>query len=452
MSDQEKSKSPRDWEGSEPLSLPAPPPGEVSSRYSGRGIPLGPSPLEPQESEPAPSQTSEPGPAPVISFPEPARRPEPEDEVYEDEEEEEEEEPEDQSRGAGSSEAYRTGGELYSQELFDQDDEEPFDLPGTEKLGIVGGKGVGKSFLFQGMVYRTYSKAQAGALSFYIDKTRLFHALTRKDKAQGLILSEFCKKYMAWERLPQTFLDTQKWYRLRLHYQTGILGKKSSAIDVEFFDGSGEGFFEAARRGKGVREIWREGYLNARVMVFCLPLWAAFPGPKMQRQDWLDRNDLLAGLERVIANYEALRSEGKRTQPVKTVLALTMADDPRNALQTLYSKWIAPYMDNPQLYLKQLRSGSGVARYLANAREISEALHEELATSRDQRVSAIPQKLSFGARPWMIPLSAVEGRRLDQIEREYPNPDDRPILPAPVPVHVELPLLVALCERHNALM
>jgi hypothetical protein len=448
MSDKERNQG-RDWAGEEPLPLPALPPGEPAGQPEAGAAA--------EAEEPAAAPAPEPRPAPVIRFHERKREPEGDAERTE-QAEEEEEEPVDPRPGPAAAESPRARSssparELYSEQFFDQEDDEPFDLPGTEKLGIIGGKEVGKSFLFQGMVYRTYSKPQAGALSFYIDKTRLFHALTRKDKAQSIILSEFGKKYMAWERLPQTFLDTQKWYRLRLHYKTGILGKKSSAMDVEFFDGSGESFFEAARSSKGIRERWREGYLDARVMVFCLPLWAAFPGAKMSRKDWRTRNDLLAGFERVIANYEALRSEGKRTQPVKSILALTMADDQRSALQTLHSKWIAPYLDNPQLYLRQLRSGSGVARYLANARAISEAMHEEMAASRDPRVSAIPQKLEFGSRPWLIPLSAVEGSRLDQIEHDYEkNPDDRPFLPAPVPVHVELPLLVALCERHNALM
>jgi hypothetical protein len=110
-------------------------------------------------------------------------------------------------------------------------------------------------------------------------------------------------------------------------------------------------------------------------------------------------------------------------------------------------------MASPATLLKQLRRGSGVARYLANARTISEVLHEEFAASLDPRVGSIPQKLDFGAgRPWLIPVSAIEGDTLDEIEKEFPNPDDRPNLRAPIPVHVELPLLVALCERDNALI
>jgi GTPase SAR1 family protein len=322
----------------------------------------------------------------------------------------------------------------------------------VQKLGIVGGKGVGKSFLFQAMVYRTYAKAHSGALSYFLRKTTLFYAMQRKEHAKGMVLSEFVNKYTTWKRLPQNLFDTQYWYRLRLHYRTGILGRKESAMDVEFFDGSGEGFFQAARSQK-IRQLWRDGYQDARVMVFCLPLWAAFPG-KLTLEDQRKQKDLLLGFETVIKNYEELRAELPRPFPVKSILAFTMADDPRSALTRLKDQWLAPYLDSPEPYLRQLRRGSGIARYLTNARRVSEALHQEILASRDPRVSSIPEKLDFGGRPWLIPLSALDGRFLDRVEAETKDlrEEERPVLPEPVPVHVELPLLVALCERHNALM
>lgn len=428
MSDQERGRPTPDWGGDdEPLPR--------------RAIALGPSPLAPDPPSPDPAGSSDP--APIFHFPEPPSSRGPEDE-----------EPAGGGAGPSVAEPLRTGSaapaeEPYSNDFFEPDEEgEPFDLPGTEKLGIIGGKGVGKSFLFQAMVYRTYAKNQAGAMNLFLDKTRLFYALQREDKARRVSLSEFGNKYMSWERLPTTILANQQWYRLRLHYRTGIFGTRQSTMDVEFFDGSGEGFFEAART-RGISKLWRDGYLDARVMVFCLPLWVAFPGSRMTADDRQLRKLILQGFEKVVQNYEELRREGKRTQPVRSILAFTMADDPRSALGTMYEKWIAPYMDSPQLYLPRLAKGSGMACYLANARKVSEALHQELAASRDPRVSSISQTLDFGSRPWLIPISAVEGKLLDRIERENLRLDERP---APVPVHVELPLLVALCERHNALM
>ena len=222
---------------------------------------------------------------------------------------------------------------------------------------------------------------------------------------------------------------------------------------MEFFDGSGEGFFELAATTAKSRKLWEEGYLKARVMIFCLPLWAAFPDSNLTDREWKDREDLLEGFDQVIQNYRDMRERHKAVEPVKSILALTMADDRRGALRTLYDRWISPYLDAPHTYLRQLHKGGGVARYLANTRKVSEALHEEFRAARDPRVVAIPQSLDFrGGRPWIVPLSAIEGARLDQIEAEVPNPDDRLRLGAPVPVHVELPLLVALCERDNALM
>jgi len=301
------------------------------------------------------------------------------------------------------------------------------------------------------MVYRTYAGSQSGALTYYLEGIRLFRAFKRSDRVQTMNLARFVKKYSSWERLPQTQLDSQQWYRLRLRYRTGILGRECSSLDVEFFDGSGEGFFEAARNFSN-RNLWKEGYLNARVMVFCLPLWAAFPGPGLKKKDWQKQDELLEGFEQVVQNYTDMRSLNKQTRPVCSILALTQADDRRGALTTLYDRWIRPYMDSPYTYLRQLRHGAGVARYLANARRVSEMLHEEFAAARDPRVASIPRSLEFGrGRAWLIPLSAIEGGQLDELDGKSQPDGERP-REAPVPVHVELPLLVALCERDNALM
>ena len=315
----------------------------------------------------------------------------------------------------------------------------------------MGGKGVGKSYLFQSMVYRTYAGNNSGALNYYLDKIRLFAALERDKPASPVNLVRFIKNYSRWIRLPQTMKETQTWYRLRLHYRTGLFGQKHSAMDVEFFDGSGEGFFEAVRNAEN-RKLWSEGYLNARVMVFCLPLWAAFPGSNLSDEDWEYRDRILEGFEQVVENFVSLREEKGMRHSISSILALTMADDKRSALETLRDRWITPYMESPQFYLRKLRKGSGIARYLANARKVSEAVHEEFAAVRDPIVASIPQRLNFtGRRPWMIPVSAVDGSYLEHLENDEEFLAGKR-LPAPVPIHVELPLLVALCERHNALI
>jgi hypothetical protein len=267
----------------------------------------------------------------------------------------------------------------------------------------------------------------------------------------------FVHKYRNWETLPFTRLEQQQWYRLRLPFRTGWLGRGESLMDVDFFDASGEGLL--TRDGMGVRdrELWKRAYLDARVMVFCLPLWAAFPNSSLSDADWKWQSRVLTEFGQVVQNYRKMRSDNHDTRPVTTILALTMADDVRTALQTLRSQWITPFIDSPETYLPQLRTGRGVARYLANARRVSDALHKEFAASTDVRVAAIPD-LDFGrGRPWIVALSAMEGARLEHFERDYESPDDRHRQQEvrahfPTPVHVELPLLVALAERYNALM
>lgn len=353
--------------------------------------------------------------------------------------------------------------EAYKEEDHEAQDE-PFDRDDAQKLGIVGGKGVGKSYLFQAMVFRTFSGSHSGAMTYYLERDgiHLFTAagnVINPGTARSLNRFTFIDKFKHWHRLPQTTRLNNQWYRLRLLLRSGWLGRQQSAMDVEFFDGSGEGFFELPAVTLEDKRLWGKAYRKARTMVFCLPLWAVFPNNDLTDDDWKNREDLLTGYEQVVQNYRDMRIRHSSKEPVSSILALTMADDRRSALRTLHDRWISPYLESPHTYLKQLRRGSGVARYLSNARKISEALHDEFLSSRDTRVAAVPQSLNFEkGKPWIIPLSAIDGARLADLERRYENkPDDtarrrevRSI--APTPVHVELPLLVALCERENALM
>ena len=247
--------------------------------------------------------------------------------------------------------------------------------------------------------------------------------------------------------------DTQRWYRLSLPYRTGIFGWGCSYLDVEFFEASGEGLLELEYMGQEELELWKDAYLDATVMVFCLPLWAAFPKSDLADEDWQKREQILTGFYQVVHNYNKLREKFWRDNPVRGILALTMADDPRCVLDGLRDRWITPYLDAPDQYLDEFAKGRGVARYMANARKISEYLRLEFKKIRDSRVSGIPNLLNFNSRQaWLIPLSAIEGKTLDNIERQHSQHRYPGRFDPPVPVHVELPLLVALCERENALM
>ncbi|HEV7506930.1 MAG TPA: hypothetical protein VGS07_18715 [Thermoanaerobaculia bacterium] len=332
--------------------------------------------------------------------------------------------------------------------------EVPFDRPGTTRVGLLGGKGVGKSYLFQAMIYRTLDGKRSGALSYYLDRdtVRVYQTHDRKSVPRSVIASEFIDEYRSWLRLGQTNLSREQWYRLRLQFRTGLLGKDKSFLDVDFLDGSGESF-EAGISAER-EETWKAAFLDAGVMVFCLPLWAAFPaaGDVLSEDDWEERENVIRGFDAVIRHFRDLRENHQATHPVRSILALTMADDRRSALTTLRNRWITPFLEDPRLHLDAMRTASGVARYLASARKVSEALGREFDASQDPRISGLPERIDFGAgRSWFVPLSAIDGATLDSWEKgqkKRPRSGLRP----PVPVHVELPLLVALCESHNALM
>jgi hypothetical protein len=321
---------------------------------------------------------------------------------------------------------------------------------GLFKLGIVGGKGTGKSYLFQAMVYRCQAAARAGALSRFIDggSLRLFEAATRAEGLQPVNLRDFVRHYQRWNRLPFTTLDNQRWYRLEFPYRVGWLGRGLSMLDVEFFDGSGEAFFAGALDAQN-RRIWREGFLHANVMVFCLPFWAAFPG-SLTEADRAWRERFLRQFEDVVHNFNHVREVTHTHHPVRSILALTMADDVRHGWPELQARWMRPYREAPRTYERRLRRAGALAAYLANARSVSRLVHNALIELPDPFVASIPGKLHFGAgEPWVVPLSAIDGQTLEHLEASgVAAPEDD----FPVPVHVELPLLVALCERTNALM
>ncbi len=325
------------------------------------------------------------------------------------------------------------------------------DSAGT-KVGILGGKGSGKSYLFKAMVYRTLAGAQAGALSYYLRRNAV-QLLRLEDAGQAEHLEpfEFLDDYMHWYRLAFTRQADQQRYRLRLHYPTGLLGGSRQHIDVEFFDGAGE-FFETPLN-EHTLEAWKAAFLDAPIMVFCFPLWAAFPAAElMTDDDWEERERRILGFSSAVTNFERLRDQVGEHPPVRSILALTMADDMRCSLNTLKRRWIDPYLEAPDVYLPALRKGRGISRYLFNARKISEAVAAELEAANDVRIGRVLPQIEFGGgQPWLVPMSSIDGAVLDSTGAD--GAAGTPRAPeAPVPAHVELPLLLALCDQHNALM
>jgi hypothetical protein len=332
--------------------------------------------------------------------------------------------------------------------------EEPFDRTGTTRVGLLGGKGVGKSYLFQAMVYRTLDGRHSGALSYYLDRdtVRIYQTHDRQSVPRSAIPSEIVDEYRSWVRLGTTKLSVEQWYRLRLQFRTGLLGQRRTFLDIDFLDGSGESFETGLSAER--EETWKAAFLDATIMVFCLPLWAAFPasGDVLSEEDWDFRESLIRGFDAVVRHFRDLREKYHARHPVRSILALTMADDHRSALTTLRNRWIMPLLEQPKPHLAAMRKASGVSRYLASAGKVSEAVFREFDASHDPRISGIPERIEFGGgRPWFVPLSAIDGATLDSWEQgkaKKPRAGLRP----PVPVHVELPLLLALCDSHNALM
>jgi hypothetical protein len=81
-------------------------------------------------------------------------------------------------------------------------------------------------------------------------------------------------------------------------------------------------------------------------------------------------------------------------------------------------------------------------------------LYRELRRVGFEGLITGPSELNFGyGLPWIVPVSAVDGNKLEQAEADREHaPKYRYVGAAPIPAHVELPLLAAMCEHHNALM
>ena len=56
----------------------------------------------------------------------------------------------------------------------------------------------------------------------------------------------------------------------------------------------------------------------------------------------------------------------------------------------------------------------------------------------------------YGA-PWLIPVTAIDGAQLARVEASRVSDAERLRIGPPVPAHVELPLLIAMSDQHNAL-
>lgn len=351
-----------------------------------------------------------------------------------------------------------------------------FHARGGTKVAVLGARESGKSYLFQAMTYRASNPARSGALKYFLKNAQaeLFEAAGADDELQPRAIKEVNAIYKRWERLAATKLATQRWYKLLLRYKTGWLGVRQSELYVDLLDGSGDSLQQkvALMRPEEVA-MWERAYLPARVVIFCLPMWAAFPEPALRATSEEDRQQALHGFYQVVHNLKTLRKERGINHSVQTILALTMADDRRCALPEVRNHWIEPFITHAAERAAELGTGRGLSRYLAEARHVSKYLLKEFQLSKEHDVQKIPFELELnGAMPMLVPLSAIEGAALE-VKSSAANaaatpaaarvfagaPSPRTSMPSlviepsdPVPVHVELPLLLALCEQHNALI
>lgn len=324
----------------------------------------------------------------------------------------------------------------------------------SSRIGLLGGRNVGKTYFFNGIIYRTLTHKTSGAVSRYLQSSSLDVRQKPEDPGQPEDLFDVITAYEKWTKYVGTTIALEKWYSLHLTFQAGVIGTNRGSMTLEFLDGSGEGFTRPLDHE--TEPTWRAAFSTAGIMIFCLPMWAAFPS-QLGEEDKEYRKEFLKDFFTVIKSYTQIRVPDAN---VRAILALTHADDDeRCALREVTEQWIRPVLNDPKEYLTRLRSRTGITRYLASAQAVSEYLYEKLNQSGDKLVERIPEELEkLGrGRPWIIPVSAVEGKTLERavaIRKQNPNDPvlDELLKSPPVPVHVELPLLAALCESHNALM
>lgn len=345
----------------------------------------------------------------------------------------------------------------------------------STKVGILGATNSGKSYLFRAMTYRASNPARSGSLGVFLgkDPAEVYWTDPTSKEAWPMKLESFNEDYKNWVPLRPTNVTSQRWYKLLLRYRTGWFGCRRAEMSIDFLDGSGEAMQkELPEMDPVVREMFEGAYLPANVLIFCLPIWAAFLSPSMRDEHAKAKADALKGFYSILHNFKSLRERQRSRVKVQTILALTQADDQRSALSDLRSLWIDPFVKEAAARSRELGTQSGLMRYLRDAQSVSDSLFDCFQRSEENLVNGLPYQLQFdGGLPMIVPLSAIDGAILKARNPTHNSAPTPPMMftgapppvhsahPSmgvgasdPVPVHVELPLLVALCEQHNSLM
>jgi hypothetical protein len=303
-----------------------------------------------------------------------------------------------------------------------------FAEPGPLHIGIVGAKKSGKSCLFWSILHRTRSTEFAGALSSFLRNRSLYRGTDVAGRERETDLDKVLAAYRTRKPPPTAYQEFSNWYDLELTFASGFAGFGSTRVNIRFSDGAGEIYSGGMRTHE---PQWLKLLGGVRVVVFCLPLSAVFP----QAHDRRDESaEALSDAIRLGEDLKAFRERHLGGARVRTLLALTKADK-ISGWEQVSRKWIEPYTANGGAYVKKLRRHGWLARYLANARLVSEAAQSRMDSLSTRQLLEVLD-LGFG-KPWVVPISAYG----------HDNHQEDPL-----PVHVELPILLGLCDRYNVLM
>jgi hypothetical protein len=312
------------------------------------------------------------------------------------------------------------------------------------KMAIAGGRQTGKSYLFQSIVLRTWTGFKAGALAGFLDDRK--STLVRMDGDTPIYDDHVIDNYKSWGLIPPT--QNRVVFKVKLTYPMGWFGRRDRAIELAFVDAPGEDW----SRNELAKEC-----TDTDVMLLCVPAWAAFPAVLTETEETEARH-AIDDFHTIVTEFSAELDRLPKKKKVQMVVALTMADDGRSALDVVRTNWIEPFTRGAIAHENReaLHRQSGLSSYLAMARRVSDFVELELKRQSNVQVNSIPGSLKFaGTRPWFIPVSAIDGARLQRIVGE-PSAQQRQKLVKesgdPIPAHVELPLLIALCQQTNALM
>ncbi|MCG8458754.1 MAG: hypothetical protein MI919_20940 [Holophagales bacterium] len=319
------------------------------------------------------------------------------------------------------------------------------------RVALLGGARSGQRALFQAMAYRAGGRRRAGALASLIAPgAGKVERLGEDGRPAADETERLVGDYEGWRCMMDADLDggpdseqespTGR-YRLELPYPTGWLGCSPARLHVDLYPPS----LLQLPLPPGEQKLLQ----RARVLIFAVPFWACLPRRDVGEEVVAAGREHLEALGRQIFGVQEARRGGERAS---IFFALTLADDERGGLPDLREAWIHRTIEGHRRLAKRLRRPRYLLTYLDNARRISEHLHRlligaEADASRSAGAAVLELlELEGSERAWLLPVSALDSRIAENVAAGGSAPGEPPI-----PAHVELPLLLTLCEHAEAL-